>query len=152
MQFDALWPDVTAREHLATYARIKGYSGDRLKGEVDSMLKKMSLENYADKLAGDFSGGNKRKLSVAIALLAVFGRAFHWHGPRQQTLHVEHYCGVHAVACCRSHNSQHGGGRRALHSNRYYGKREAAMPRKQPAPQVEVRQGLRRADAGAAGA
>jgi ABC-type multidrug transport system ATPase subunit len=70
MQFDALWPDVTAREHLATYGRIKGYSGDRLKGEVDSMLKKMSLENYADKLAGDFSGGNKRKLSVAIALLA----------------------------------------------------------------------------------
>ena len=41
-----------------------------MKGEVDSMLKKMSLENYADKLAGDFSGGNKRKLSVAIALLA----------------------------------------------------------------------------------
>jgi ABC-type multidrug transport system ATPase subunit len=70
MQFDALWPDVTAREHLSTYGRIKGYSGDRLKGEVDSMLKKMSLENYADKLAGDFSGGNKRKLSVAIALLA----------------------------------------------------------------------------------
>ena len=34
------------------------------------MLKKMSLENYSDKLAGDYSGGNKRKLSVAIALLA----------------------------------------------------------------------------------
>ena len=53
-----------------TYGRIKGYSGERLAGEVNSMLKKMSLENYSDKLAGDFSGGNKRKLSVAIALLA----------------------------------------------------------------------------------
>lgn len=53
-----------------TYGRIKGYSGERLTDEVNSMLKKMSLENYSDKLAGDFSGGNKRKLSVAIALLA----------------------------------------------------------------------------------
>ena len=68
-QFDALWPDITAREHLQTYGRIKGYSGDHLTLEVNSMLKKMSLENYSDKFAGDFSGGNKRKLSVAIALL-----------------------------------------------------------------------------------
>ena len=69
-QFDALWPDVTAREHLLTYGRIKGYAGERLTSEVNSMLKKMSLENYSDKLAGDYSGGNKRKLSVAIAMLA----------------------------------------------------------------------------------
>jgi ABC-type multidrug transport system ATPase subunit len=70
VQFDALWPDVTAREHLLTYGRIKGYSGERLNNEVNSMLKKMSLDNYSEKLAGDYSGGNKRKLSVAIALLA----------------------------------------------------------------------------------
>jgi ABC-type multidrug transport system ATPase subunit len=33
------------------------------------MLKRMALWNYREKLAGDYSGGNKRKLSVAIALL-----------------------------------------------------------------------------------
>ena len=36
---------------------------------VEGLLKRMALWNYRDKLAGDYSGGNKRKLSVAIALL-----------------------------------------------------------------------------------
>lgn len=34
-----------------------------------SLLQRMHLETYADRLAGSYSGGNKRKLSVAIAFV-----------------------------------------------------------------------------------
>ncbi|KAG8226834.1 hypothetical protein J437_LFUL007088 [Ladona fulva] len=36
---------------------------------VDDGLKKLGLGRYADRLSGTFSGGNKRKLSTAIALV-----------------------------------------------------------------------------------
>ncbi len=51
------------------YGRVKGVPLPLIDGVVDAMLKRMALWNYRDKLAGDYSGGNKRKLSVAIALL-----------------------------------------------------------------------------------
>lgn len=68
-QFDALWPDMTGREHLYVYGRVKGVPPHLIDSVVDAMLKRMALWNYREKLAGDYSGGNKRKLSVAIALL-----------------------------------------------------------------------------------
>ena len=37
--------------------------------EIDNMLKEVDLWGYRDTLAGQLSGGNKRKLSVAIALI-----------------------------------------------------------------------------------
>lgn len=37
---------------------------------VDSFISLMRIEEYADKYAGGYSGGNKRKLSLAIALIA----------------------------------------------------------------------------------
>ncbi len=48
---------------------MKGVPPSLIDNVVVSMLKRMALWNYRDKLAGDYSGGNKRKLSVAIALL-----------------------------------------------------------------------------------
>jgi len=36
---------------------------------VDEAVQKLALDIHREKLAGDLSGGNKRKLSVAIALL-----------------------------------------------------------------------------------
>jgi ABC-type multidrug transport system ATPase subunit len=68
-QFDALFNLLTAREHLEFYARIKGVKEINLKSIVDGMLHYLSLEEYANRPAGTYSGGNKRKLSVAIALI-----------------------------------------------------------------------------------
>ncbi len=68
-QFDALQEFLTAREHLELYARIKCVPEDKLKAFVDYMLDKLSLSGIADKPAGTYSGGNKRKLSVGIALI-----------------------------------------------------------------------------------
>lgn len=68
-QFDALWDKLTAREHLQLYGAVKGVRNDKMKQEVDSILSRMGLNEFADKLAGGFSGGNKRKLSVGCALI-----------------------------------------------------------------------------------
>ncbi|GLD95409.1 hypothetical protein PINS_up004053 [Pythium insidiosum] len=66
-QFDALFELLSVREHLELFARIKGVV--RLQDAVRAMLREMNLEAFEHKLAGTLSGGNKRKLSVAIALL-----------------------------------------------------------------------------------
>lgn len=68
-QFDALLDLLTAREHLELYARIKGVPLAKLRGVVDAKLDEFDLRPFANKLAGRLSGGNKRKLSVAIALI-----------------------------------------------------------------------------------
>ena len=68
-QFDALLDLLTTREHLELYARIKGVSRSDLNRVVDAKLAEFDLLPFAGKLAGRLSGGNKRKLSVAIALI-----------------------------------------------------------------------------------
>jgi len=68
-QFDALLDPLTVREHLELYARIKGVSETALKGQVDTKLVEMDLTKFANKKAMSLSGGNKRKLSVACAMM-----------------------------------------------------------------------------------
>merc|ERR1711966_406494 len=68
-QFDGLQPNLTGRENLQFYAQVRGVPDDLIADTVDSLLQKMSLVKYAERQAGTYSGGNKRKLSVAIALI-----------------------------------------------------------------------------------
>ncbi|XP_072015894.1 ATP-binding cassette sub-family A member 2-like isoform X3 [Amphiura filiformis] len=68
-QFDALFDELTAREHLCLYARLKGVPRREENQIVNWALKKLALWQYRDKPVGTYSGGNKRKLSTAIALL-----------------------------------------------------------------------------------
>ncbi|XP_070541232.1 ATP-binding cassette sub-family A member 2-like [Ptychodera flava] len=68
-QYDALYSKLTGREHLILYSRLCGVQSKQRKQVVDSMLEKMNLMQYADKQAGTYSGGNKRKLSTAISLI-----------------------------------------------------------------------------------
>ena len=68
-QFDALLDLLSVREHLQLYARIKGIDEGALPGVVADALRDFDLGEYADKLAGSLSGGNKRKTSVACALI-----------------------------------------------------------------------------------
>ena len=60
---------MTVNENLEFYARIKGVKLELLDQLVNAMIIEMALEEYKNKLAGKLSGGNKRKLSVAISLL-----------------------------------------------------------------------------------
>ncbi|CAM9991449.1 unnamed protein product, partial [Discosporangium mesarthrocarpum] len=65
-QFDALFPTLTAREHLRLYAAIKASAKP---DHLNEKIEEMGLTQYADRQAGGYSGGNKRKLSVAIAMI-----------------------------------------------------------------------------------
>ncbi len=69
-QFSALWDDVTVLEHLRIFGRVGGLVQPSLDTTCRDMMTAMSLTRYAQVLAGDLSGGNKRKLSFAIAMLA----------------------------------------------------------------------------------
>ncbi|CAM9216529.1 unnamed protein product, partial [Ectocarpus fasciculatus] len=68
-QFDALFETLTGREHLALYAAIKGIPADKRSAAVDQKIEEMGLTRYAERPAGGYSGGNKRKLSVAMAMI-----------------------------------------------------------------------------------
>ncbi len=69
-QFDALLGTLTGREHLFLYGRIKGITpNDVLAKAVKKVIEQVGLTEYANCVSGSYSGGNKRKLSVGIALL-----------------------------------------------------------------------------------
>ena len=72
-QFTAIDTQLTVREHLAVYGRLKGlYRGRELDENVEILLEATALLPYADRLANKLSGGNQRKLSLAIALIGPF--------------------------------------------------------------------------------
>merc|ERR1719265_2509662 len=68
-QFDRLIAHLTVMDHLYLYGRIKGLREQELADTVAQKLSQLQLTMYADRYAGTLSGGNKRKLSVAIALI-----------------------------------------------------------------------------------
>eukprot|EP01133_Synstelium_polycarpum_P012374 gene12374-14517_t len=68
-QFDALVPLLTAREHLRLYARIKGVPENLIEATVEAFVSMMDLTGIANSNVGGYSGGNKRKLSLSIAML-----------------------------------------------------------------------------------
>ncbi|TGJ84080.1 hypothetical protein E0Z10_g4677 [Xylaria hypoxylon] len=65
-QFDAL-DLLTVREHLSFYSRCKGVTD--IKADVAYVMSRVGITAHADKLASKLSGGNKRKLSLGIALV-----------------------------------------------------------------------------------
>ncbi|KAI1470153.1 P-loop containing nucleoside triphosphate hydrolase protein [Daldinia caldariorum] len=65
-QFDAL-DLLTVREHLTFYARCKGV--EDIRAAVSYVMSRVGISAHASKPAAKLSGGNKRKLSLAIALL-----------------------------------------------------------------------------------
>jgi len=69
-QFDALLDFLSAREHLRMFAKIRGVPGEEIERAVDNILTRLDLQLKADIPCKDYSGGNRRKLSVALAMIA----------------------------------------------------------------------------------
>ena len=65
-QFDAM-DQMTAVEHLRFYARIRGVAD--VEHNVQEVVRAVGLESFSGRLGAKLSGGNKRKLSLAIALM-----------------------------------------------------------------------------------
>ncbi|CAL8069179.1 unnamed protein product [Calicophoron daubneyi] len=68
-QFDAILDLLTGRETLTLYARLRGIPEHEIPGTTTKLLNELSLAPHADKLSKAYSGGNRRKLSTAVALL-----------------------------------------------------------------------------------
>uniref|UniRef100_A0A3Q1GH78 P-type phospholipid transporter n=1 Tax=Acanthochromis polyacanthus TaxID=80966 RepID=A0A3Q1GH78_9TELE len=68
-QFDAIDELLTGREHLEFYARLRGVPEKEVAMVAEWGIQKLGLVKYSTKSAGTYSGGNKRKLSTAMALI-----------------------------------------------------------------------------------
>ncbi|KAM6107258.1 LOW QUALITY PROTEIN: phospholipid-transporting ATPase ABCA7 [Pterocles gutturalis] len=68
-QFDAITDLLTGREHLEFFSRLRGIPEEETPRVAQWGIAKLGLGPHADRPAGKYSGGNKRKLSTAIALL-----------------------------------------------------------------------------------
>lgn len=65
-QFDAM-DQMTAIEHLRFYARARGV--ENVEHNVDQVIHAVGLAHFKSRMAAKLSGGNKRKLSLGIALM-----------------------------------------------------------------------------------
>jgi lipooligosaccharide transport system ATP-binding protein len=68
-QFDNLDPDFTVRENLLVFGRYFGMSGHEIEALVPSLLEFARLESKANARVGELSGGMKRRLTLARALV-----------------------------------------------------------------------------------
>uniref|UniRef100_A0A8C3L206 P-type phospholipid transporter n=1 Tax=Chrysolophus pictus TaxID=9089 RepID=A0A8C3L206_CHRPC len=68
-QFDAINELLTGREHLEFFALLRGVPEKEVCKVGEWAIRKLGLVKYGEKYAGNYSGGNRRKLSTAIALI-----------------------------------------------------------------------------------
>lgn len=68
-QHDALWNNLTLREHLQLFASLRGIRYNEIDAVTDWLMDKLNIREHADKRAKQLSGGTKRKLSYAISML-----------------------------------------------------------------------------------
>ena len=66
-QFNILWDELTAREHLELFAKLRNTPPEQRKSMIAEKLRLVNLLSSADKLTSTFSGGMKRRLSVIIS-------------------------------------------------------------------------------------
>jgi linearmycin/streptolysin S transport system ATP-binding protein len=65
----ALYPDLSAFENLRFWGQLYGLGGDRLASRVDAVLAVVGLRDRARDKVASYSGGMKRRLNIAVALL-----------------------------------------------------------------------------------
>jgi ABC-2 type transport system ATP-binding protein len=65
----ALYPKLTARENLRFFGRMYEVQPNELEARIDELLELVGLAPRADDPVGVFSGGMKRRLNIAVALI-----------------------------------------------------------------------------------
>ena len=94
----AIYPDLTARENLMFFGSLYHLSGSQLRKKVNEALERVGLIGRADDYADTFSGGMKRRLNFAAAVL---------HDPillilDEPTVGVDPQSRAHLIECIRS--------------------------------------------------
>lgn len=102
LQHDCLFDQLTVKEHLQFFARVKGLYGrvsyEEAEESIDASIRDVALFEKRNSFSKDLSGGMKRKLSLAIAFcgdskvvfldeptsgMDTFSRRFIWNVIRQ---------------------------------------------------------------------
>lgn len=65
----ALYPDLTGEENLRFFGRLYGLGGEALKARISEVLAVVGLDTRRSDKTGEYSGGMKRRLNIAIGLL-----------------------------------------------------------------------------------
>jgi ABC-2 type transport system ATP-binding protein len=65
----AVYPQLSARDNLLFFGRIYGLRGQQLKHRVNDLLDLVGLNERANDLVNNFSGGMKRRVNIAAGLL-----------------------------------------------------------------------------------
>ncbi len=73
LQEAALDPFLTGREHMRLQTALQGLPREERRARGDELLERVGLIEAADRKVGGYSGGMKRRLDLALALV---------HGPR----------------------------------------------------------------------
>jgi len=68
-QFDSIIPQLTGKELLTLMCRVRGVQPHRVEREVQRWTHFLGIQEYIERESGSYSGGNKRKLNVAMALV-----------------------------------------------------------------------------------
>ncbi|MFD4245757.1 ATP-binding cassette domain-containing protein [Streptomyces sp. NPDC058525] len=69
-QYASVDGDLTGRENLRLFARLAGLRGSAGRDRADGLLERFGLGEAADRVAGTWSGGMKRRLDLAAGLIA----------------------------------------------------------------------------------
>jgi ABC-2 type transport system ATP-binding protein len=69
LQEAALDPFLTGREHMKLQTAMHGMSGDEGRSRTDALLERVGLTQAADRRVRGYSGGMKRRLDLALALV-----------------------------------------------------------------------------------
>lgn len=64
-----LYPQQSARENIAYFARLCGLHRSEIDDRVDSIIKLLEIEDFADRRTKGFSQGQRTKVSLARALV-----------------------------------------------------------------------------------
>ena len=118
----AIYPELTARENLRFFGRLYGLGGADLDGRVREMLAAVELTDRADQRVGTFSGGMKRRLNLAVALV---------HRPQlllldEPTTGVDPQSRNHIFEQVRAHNAA---GLTVIYTSHYMEEVQALCPR-----------------------
>ncbi|XP_011306970.1 retinal-specific ATP-binding cassette transporter, partial [Fopius arisanus] len=68
-QQDAIMGNLNTWDHLYLFARLRGVPKDQVQDVVEKWIRKLNLTACADQPSNTYSGGNKRRLNIAIALI-----------------------------------------------------------------------------------
>ena len=69
-QFDSIFEYLTVKENIQFFGKLKGFTGNNLYTLTNAIMECLDLFKFRNVLCQNLSGGNKRKLSVGISILA----------------------------------------------------------------------------------